>query len=400
MHLRILMLAYGYGETDISEAYTSWNIAREVSMKHSVTVMTRDQVDETNGPPSVVRIRPGRSFWSERLRRALKPDYFSFNYRAWRLVKSGAVGNFDICHHVSPISYRYPDLLATLQTPFIWGPVGGSLTYPNGFQYLSKGEPAAYRLRGIDFLRFQLDPLLRRTMDGSLAIVATSRDAAALLPEKYKDRAVVIGEGIAPATPREDPQLTSGVHGDYIFCSGRLVPSKGIEFLLRAFAKTKIPKLLITGDGPSRKCLLKLRGKLHIEDRVQFLGAVSKEQNLALMSRSQFCVFPSLKEAFGHVNLEAMMCGKPVIAVAYGGPRDIIVEGVTGILIEPRDPEFLVNELAKSMEVLHMNKERRDQMGQAGFRRAKEQFSWARIGQRYLKLYETVLLGSSLSEGA
>jgi glycosyltransferase involved in cell wall biosynthesis len=385
------MLAYGFDAQEVSESHTAHSIAAQVAARHRVTVITRDDPSYGCERLQVVSIPTRAGFLSERMRRALKPDYFMFNLKAWRLVKSGRLGSFALCHHVSPISLRYPDILASLPIPFIWGPVGGSLPYPLAFRSLASTESALYKLRVLDSIRMRSDPFLRATMSRARAIVVTSRDAAGLIPAAHKDRTRVIGEGVDATMLSRLGGLPAGVQDGYVFSSARLVPSKGIEFLLRAFSRTALPRLVITGDGVCKESLLHLAGELNLSNRVTFLGAVSKETNLGIMANSRFCVFPSLKEAFGHVNLEAMALRKAVVAVAHGGPRDIVVDGITGILIDPLEPEYLVAQLAVALEQLHGDRQLCDSMGQAGYDRVVNEFSWERIGRRYLDLYDQIV---------
>lgn len=173
-----------------------------------------------------------------------------------------------------------------------------------------------------------------------------------------------------------------------------MVPFKGTEFLLRAFAATTIPRLMVTGDGPERARLEALARDLGLGERLRLLGKVSKEENQTLMRDSLFCVFPSVREAFGHVNLEAMVQGKAVIACGYGGPRDIVDDGVTGLLVTPRGPDDYVAALGKAMMRLYAHPGLCESMGQAGWQRAADQFSWPAVGRAYGRLYAEVLAGS------
>jgi len=105
------------------------------------------------------------------------------------------------------------------------------------------------------------------------------------------------------------------------------------------------------------------------------------------MSRSLFCVFPALREAFGHVNLEAMAAWKPVIASDWGGPRDLIVDGVTGLKILGSHPRQHTELLASAMERLIGDSELRGRMGRAAVERVRAEYIWSRLAGRYSQLY-------------
>jgi glycosyltransferase involved in cell wall biosynthesis len=392
---RVLLLAYGFGQADVSESYTAFSLARELAHDSDLVVLTKDA--PTGAPPrgiQIVHLPTGASApRAGGLRRALKADYFGFNVRAWRLARSGRLGAFALTHHVSPISLRYPDLLSRLPVPFIWGPVGGSLTYPPGFEQIASRERGLVKLRGFDRLRLRFDPLLRSTMRRAARIVVTSTDALQLIPAEFRGKALAIPEGVDPAPPSDAPSPAPGL--DYVFSSSRMVPFKALDLLLRAFASTPLPLLVISGDGPERPRLQTLIDELGIGARVRLLGAIGKAENLAWMRHSRFCVFPSLREPFGHVNLEAMSQERAVIACAHGGPRDIVADGVTGLLVTPVDLPGYIAGLRSAMERLFADPGLARQMGQAGRRRAVEAFSWPAVARRYLRLYAEVTAGAS-----
>lgn len=121
---------------------------------------------------------------------------------------------------------------------------------------------------------------------------------------------------------------------------GALVPVKGHEVLLKAFAQVfrgnHRVQLRIGGDGPLFGKLQALTRKLGVQDQVKFLGRLNREQVLAEMQACDVFVLPSLYETFGVVLIEALSCGKPVIATACGGPEEIVTE-TNGILVPPGD---------------------------------------------------------------
>jgi glycosyltransferase involved in cell wall biosynthesis len=291
---------------------------------------------------------------------------------------------FALVHHVSPIVMRVPSFFGALGRPFIWGPIGGSVPYPPGFEsYGRRGLVNA--LRSLDRPRLHLDPTLRSTMRSADRIVVTTSMGAELIPDAHRAKTVVIPEGIAenlilPGAPKEEP---------YIFSSGRLVEYKATDLLIRAFARVHDGgvKLLITGDGPKRAELAALIDTLGLGGRVRLLSRVSREENHRLMSQSLFCVFPALREAFGHVNLEAMAAWKPVIATDWGGPKDMILDGVTGFKVLGTDPAQHVEMFGGAMDRLIGDAELRRRMGSAGAERVRAEFVWNRLADRYKRLY-------------
>jgi glycosyltransferase involved in cell wall biosynthesis len=221
-------------------------------------------------------------------------------------------------------------------------------------------------------------------------IVVSTSMAEELIPRRYWSKTIVIPEGIPeslvlPESPRED---------SYIFSSGRLIDYKAMDLLIRAFAiaKSTDVRLIISGDGPNKADLYALIDRLRVSKRVELLGRVPRTTNYELMSRSLFCVFPALREAFGHVNLEAMAAWKPVIATDWGGPRDLIENGVSGIKVLGRNPEEHVELFAAAIDRLIGDRELRRRMGAAAADRAKTRYSWSVLAGHYDELYSAVSL--------
>lgn len=126
--------------------------------------------------------------------------------------------------------------------------------------------------------------------------------------------------------------------GDFFLAGGRLTPYKRFDIAINAFNKLGLP-LKIFGTGPDRKRLEKIAGPT-----VEFLGAISDTEKLALMARARAFIHPQ-EEDFGITKVEAMACGRPVIAYARGGALETVVPGVTGILF----PEQRWEALAESV---------------------------------------------------
>lgn len=131
--------------------------------------------------------------------------------------------------------------------------------------------------------------------------------------------------------------------------AGRLIPGKGLDVLLAAIARMSdfnAPALLVAGDGPERANLERIAKQCGAAGRVTFLGMVMDMPSF--WRQCDIAVVPSneIVESFGLVAVEAMACGLPVIASARGGLAEIVVDGVTGILVPAGDPKAICDAVA------------------------------------------------------
>ena len=378
---RVLVSAHTYQPEGVSEGFTAAQLVAAMrQLGHRVTVLTA----------ALPRLKYGFGVLGVQCSTNTEVTYFSpanyLEYSARSLLTVRRLGKrFALVHHISPIIMRVPSAFGALGRPFIWGPIGGSVEYPPGFDGYGQRHSLVNALRLLDRPRLRLDPTLRLTMRSADRIVVTTSMGAGLIPDAHRAKTVVIPEGIPeslilPAPRNEEP---------YIFSSGRLIEYKATDLLIRAFARVRDNgvKLVITGDGPKKEELSALIATLGLGERVQLLGRVSRDENHRLMSQSLFCVFPALREAFGHVNLEAMAAWKPVIATDWGGPKDLIVDGVTGFKVLGRDPEQHTDMLGEAIERLITDSQLRQRMGSAAAARVREEFTWLQLAKKYNRLY-------------
>ncbi len=130
---------------------------------------------------------------------------------------------------------------------------------------------------------------------------------------------------------------------------GRLVPAKGLAWLLRALARIRVPLHLdIAGDGPRAGALQHLAVELGLSGRVTFHGWVDAPRAKALLHQARALVVPSLwHEPSGTVAVEAAAAGRAVIASRVGGLPEYVVDWVTGLLVAPGDADGLAEALVR-----------------------------------------------------
>ncbi|MGE5386636.1 MAG: glycosyltransferase family 4 protein [Betaproteobacteria bacterium] len=185
---------------------------------------------------------------------------------------------------------------------------------------------------------------------------------------------------------------------------GRLVPRKGIDNVIRAVGRLdrgmRVRLVVVGGesaDPDERKTpeIARLRAiarECGIGDRVTFTGQRQRADLRAWYNAADAFVTTPWYEPFGITPLEAMACGTPVIGSAVGGIQYSVVDGVTGYLVPPRDPEALAERLA----YLYSNPALANALGRAGIRRVRSMFTWERIADELTGVYEAVRLPRSM----
>ena len=167
---------------------------------------------------------------------------------------------------------------------------------------------------------------------------------------------------------------------------------KGMDILIKAWAKVsaKYPqaKLIIGGGGKSLEKVVEWTREYQVTENVEFLGALTRQRVVEQMQMCDCFVLPSRYETFGVVYIEAMACGKPVIAVANGGPDDFVHE-FNGILIQPEQEEELVQALDEMITAI----EKKDSTYQPERIAAyvEEKFSYRAIAEQLEKIYQNIV---------
>jgi D-inositol-3-phosphate glycosyltransferase len=187
---------------------------------------------------------------------------------------------------------------------------------------------------------------------------------------------------------------------------GRIEPLKGIDILIQAIKRldlreTRVCLVVIGGNqdegaetrSEEMERLEAICAEVGLKDLVTFLGKRSQETLPYYYSAAEAVVVPSHYESFGMVALEAMACGKPVVASQVGGLAFLIQDGVTGYTVPVDDPQ----ELADRLSMLLRDSGLRRRLGEQALQVAR-QYAWDKIAARIIELYEQVISGSNLAE--
>lgn len=197
---------------------------------------------------------------------------------------------------------------------------------------------------------------------------------------------------VVPAPlPLEPPRL---------LCLGRLVPAKGFDLAIAAFARVRdrFPGLTLdmAGDGPERERLVAEAIRLGVADAVRFLGWVEPSHVYELINTATLLLMPSRREGLPIVSLQAAHMGRPVVGTTAGGLPEVVKHGATGWLCAIDDAAGLTNAIATALsrpgELVRI--------GAAAIARARAELDWRATVDSYDELYRRLPEAVRDTEGA
>ncbi|MBN2489829.1 MAG: glycosyltransferase [Planctomycetes bacterium] len=411
--MKILLEAYACRPGCGSEPGVGWNVALETARAHDVWLLTsaanRAAVEAGLAAcPEAARIRahyPDFPTWLWRLLRR-RPLHFLHAYLwPWLALRAArrlhARHGFDLAHHVTFASWRYPTWLYRLGVPFVWGPLGGGEAVPPALAgvlgirgRLKEGLRAAAQRAGT------FDPFVRRAMRSTSLVLAANAATCRFLRRAFGREAEVLPAiGVEPL-PRDEVREDAPPPPFTVASVGVFVPLKAFSLALAAFARAlgALPagsRLLLLGDGPERGRLERLARRLALgPENVRFLGWRTRDEVRRILAQSHALLFPSLRDSGGMVLLEAMAAGVPTVGLDHGGPAEILAADC-GFKVPVGSREDVVRQLAEALVQLAREPALARAMGRAARRRVRR-FAWRRKRVAMERVYRRVLAGASL----
>jgi glycosyltransferase involved in cell wall biosynthesis len=288
-----------------------------------------------------------------------------------------------------------PDILhAYLPAPNVIGPIAAKLAGVRRV-VISKRTLSDYKA-GFPLLR-KVEPLGNLLADLILVNSDAVRSNVERTESFWEGKFRKIYNGIGPVSPwtREQVKLFRASQGippeaPAVLTVSNFYPYKGHEDLVEAMpgvvaARPDVLFLLVGRDSGTLARTQERVRVLELESNVRFLG--DRTDVLDLVRSSDLFVHPSHEEGFSNAILEAMAGGLAVVACDVGGNPEAVKDGITGLLVPPRDPE----KLSAAIHALLDDEAMRKRMGEEGRKRATEEFSLDRMVKEMEALYESVL---------
>ena len=249
--------------------------------------------------------------------------------------------------------------------------------------------PYGFSVHARDFRKVAPEVLAQRAR-GAACVVACNTDVDRDL-RRLGSKVHLLPHGVD--LQRFVPRTTSSNGVLRLLAVGRLVEKKGFHFLITALAGLKLPfTLTIAGDGPERERLRQLISLNNLENRIAFRGAVTHFELPQMYAEADIVLVPSIQDASGdrdglpNVVLEAMACGRAVIASDAGAIASAITDNENGLLVPPADPVALGAAIRRLAE----DPIAREQLGRNGRRRAESDYEVGRCSRRFQQLLTSV----------
>ena len=267
---------------------------------------------------------------------------------------------------------------------------------------LCHGNDLGYAIRaGIDV------PVARLLLRDAALVLGNSRFTAGRIRDVgYTGSVEVLNPGVDLArfhTRVETTKVRQQLRLDnrrVLLTTARLTRRKNVDTVLHALPRViaQVPELvyLIVGDGEEKDRLERLTATLELEAHVRFLGHVENDVLSPLYNVAEVFILPSFQcsdgkdyEGFGIALAEASACGLPAIAGLAGGSPEAVIEGETGLLVDPHDKDAIAKVIIRLMH----NKKLARQLGQAGRKRIERELDWESVGQRLEGYLESIAKG-------
>ena len=341
---RILLSAFAVSPSRGSEAAVGWNIATRLGKYHDVVVLHAERDHEqTYGRDIRAYLTqygevPGVKFVS-----IAKPPYaavcdaihdlgfwyaYYWGYASWQraalktAMRLQVEQPFDLVHHLNMIGFREPGYLWKLNLPFVWGPISGAVMVPWSYMSSLGLRGAGFHiLRNIEnaiHMRF-VPRVCRAARAASQIWVVSPADYKMVTQLWRRPAAYLLETGCAEIrNPVKTPY--DGKRPIELAWSGLHVSSKALPILLDALRRLDATvrwHLTVLGKGPETASWQRIATDYGIDQRISWLGQLSRDAAVRTMSRADVFVFTSIKEGTPHVVAEALGAGLPVVCVAH-----------------------------------------------------------------------------------
>ena len=385
--MKILLSAIACHPEYGSEGGVGWKAATALSKRHEVHVLTSTSEKQAVERALATGEHAGLSFTyfgkdapyhENRLVARLQSwaRYLAWTQQSLEIARAlTAQQPFDVAHHVTYSSWRVPSPLWRLDSPFIWGPVGGAAEYPSHLLGKLATRSAIYELmRRVSNQQATRSSALRDCAQNSAAVIASNKETFdkllvlrgrsdgmhLLFPTFFNDQQIAMFRCDPADKPPADPIR--------LFAGGNIIGSKGLVFALEALKITTQRgikwRLAVGGYGPEVPFLKKRARALGIDQWIDFHMGFSGEDYTRKLKESHVFILPSFRENAGITMLEAMLAGCVPVIVDASAQAGMVTDDC-GFKIPVTTAKEISQGLADALVTLARNPTLRVAMGQA-----------------------------------
>ncbi len=399
----VLVSAYSCCPGRGSEPRCGWNYVLQYAQRFERVILVTSIEDWRTverelgrlGVENVKIVAVALPFGQEKLRTSpvggIHLHYLLWQRKARRAIDA-LTDPIDLAHHVTYGSLQFGSALHNLDCPIFFGPVGGGqTTHPVFLPLMGKGRYLEHIRNAVIFVFLRWNTLFKGTMRKATVIYCSNRETRDLaikyVPAGEQEKVklvfdVAIGDEYLGAAPRSVPP-----HGKLrLIYVGRLMPRKGIEFLLNVALQLKNDPVTLTivGDGPLKPLVQDFIRDHALEDTIRYEGHQDQKRIRDYYHQSDLLLFLSYRDSVGMQLIEALSQGVPVVAFDQFG-AGLMINANTGIKIPVTGTiEEMQARVAAEVRALAGDRRRLAEMSDNAIVYAQE-FSWEKRMETFLQ---------------
>ena len=339
-------------------------------------------------------------FW-KRGQRRVRAYYFFWQVGAlFHIQRKFGRYYFDVIHHITFVNDWIPSLFSLLKNSkniILWGPIGSHDKVPKIFIRDRRIQLFEVLKNIIQTISRRFNPLFRFSVNKTDIIIGINERVREKIKLPLYKKFKVIPAISVDMKEFNSFQCYKEANNFIVLSVGRFVYFKNFELTIRSFRRfvekhnISESKLILIGDGEDKKFLQHLCNALFLNKMVEFKGWMPRKEALRYMCKADVFLFPSL-EGGGMVVLEAMALGTPVICLDYGGPGEMVTDGVGyKVPIEGRQINEIIEEIADKLYLLYSNYGERVHKSEKAKELIEKKFSIQAKSREIQILYESFL---------
>jgi len=401
--LTVLLSAYSCGPNHGSEPEIGWQNVVQLSKYCNIKVLTtntfKKSIEKEINALNIKNIQfiyfdlpYFLNFLAKNQPWGMMIHYYIWQYYIYKIIKKySSHKKIDIIHHITFNSFIFPGFWYKLKTPYILGPLGGTVTVAKKFySLLSPSEKFQENLRKILKNYFKKNYILLNYFKNANKLIFANKSIACEF--KKIPSAILLDVGVSSSLIKRKKYQPEKDKLDIIW-AGLLNYRKGLVLLLQAMKKLreKNISLEVYGSGKKIQEYKKYITKFNLASKVKLKGNIPHKELLKKYSEYDLFIFTSLRDTSGSVVLEAMAAGLPIICLNHQGIKDIMETGNCGITIEPKNPEYVVDKIVEAILYYKKNQSKIKEHGLNAQKHIKNKYTWGKRTKKIYKLYREIV---------